>query len=270
MNFHTKIVSLYSAILTIQKINYIMKIFEILGQYWVLMFRVFKRPVKRSIITRQIITEMDKLGVDSIGIVAIISIFIGAVVSLQMIINFESPFIPSFLIGYATKEVLILEFSSTVVALILAGKVGSNIASELGTMRITEQIDALEVMGVNSANYLILPKIIGGVAFFPFLTIVSMVLGILGGYFVVFTVGSMTPNEYITGLLYYFKTSSVVYGLVKMVIFAYIITSVSAFCGYTKKDNTVEVGRASTKAVVYSVITILLFNLIITKLFFNY
>lgn len=247
-----------------------MKIFEILGRYWDLMAKVFRRPVKRSILTKQIITEIDKLGVDSIGIVMIISGFIGAVVALQMILNFESPFIPRYLIGYATKETLILEFSSTVVALILAGKVGSNIASELGTMRITEQVDALEVMGINSANYLILPKIIGGMVFFPFLTVVSMFVGILGGYVVVFTVGSMTPDDYITGLLFSFKVSNVLYGLIKMIVFAYIITSVSAFCGYTKKDNTIEVGRASTKAVVYSVISILIFNLLITKLFFNY
>lgn len=247
-----------------------MRVFEIIGSYWELMAKVFRRPVKRSILTRQIITEVDKLGVDSIGIVAIISAFIGAVVSLQMILNFESPFVPRYLIGYATKETLILEFSSTVVALILAGKVGSNIASELGTMRITEQVDALEVMGINSANYLILPKIVGGMVFFPFLTVVSMFVGIIGGYIVVFTVGSMTPDDYITGLFFSFKVSNVIYGLVKMVVFAYIITSVSAFCGYTKKDNTIEVGRASTKAVVYSVVTILIFNLVITKLFFNY
>lgn len=247
-----------------------MKIFELIGQYWLMMAKVFRRPAKRSILTKQIITEIDKLGVDSIGIVAIISAFMGAVVALQMILNFESPFIPTYLIGYATKETLILEFSSTVVALILAGKVGSNIASELGTMRITEQIDALEVMGINSANYLVLPKIIGAMVFFPFLTVVSNFVGIIGGYVVVFTVGSMTPDEYVTGVMFDSHITNVVYGLVKMVVFAYIITSVSAFYGYSKKDNTIEVGRASTKAVVYSVITILLFNLIITKLFFNY
>ena len=245
-----------------------MNILEILGQYWILMRKVFKRPVKRSILMKQIVTEIDNLGVGSIGIVSIISVFMGAVLALQMIINFESPFIPKYLIGYGTKETLILEFSSTIVSLILAGKVGSNIASELGTMRITEQIDALEVMGINSANYLILPKIIGGVFFFPFLTLISMVLGIIGGYVVVFTSDAITPDDYITGLLFTFSLHNIIYGLVKMTIFAYIITSVSAFCGYGPKDNTIEVGKSSTKAVVYSVITILLFNLILTKLFF--
>ncbi len=246
------------------------RILEMIGCYWQLMSKVFRRPAKRSILRRQIINEIDKLGVDSIGIVAIISVFIGAVVALQMIINFESPFIPKYLIGYATKETLILEFSSAVVALILAGKVGSNIASELGTMRITEQIDALEVMGINSANYLILPKIIAAVVFFPFLTIVSIFVGIIGGYLAILTTGSMTPDEYITGLFYYFRITGVIYGLVKMALFGYIITSISAFNGYSKKDNTIEVGRASTRAVVHSVIIILLFDLIITRLFFNY
>ncbi len=189
------------------------------------MSQVFRKPVKRSIMMRQTISEIDKLGVDSIGIVTVISAFIGAVVALQMIINFESPFIPKYLIGYATKETLILEFSSTVVALILAGKVGSNIASELGTMRITEQIDALEVMGVNSANYLILPKIVAAMFFFPFLTVISIFVGIIGGYVAILTVGSMTPDEYVTGLFYYFKVGGVVYGILKMVIFEYIITS---------------------------------------------
>ncbi len=247
-----------------------LKVFGLIGRYWLLMAKVFKRPVKRSILWKQIVNEIDKLGVDSIGIVVIISAFMGAVVALQMIINFESPFIPKYLIGYATKETLILEFSSTVMALILAGKVGSNIASELGSMRITEQIDALEVMGINSANYLILPKVIGAMIFFPFLTVVSIFIGIIGGYFSVLTVGSMTPDDFVTGLFFYFRVSGVIYGLVKMVIFAFIITSVAAYNGYIKKDNTIEVGQASTRAVVHSVIIILLFNLIITKLFFNY
>ncbi len=246
------------------------RVLELVGSYWMLMSRVFKRPVKKSIMWKQTINEIDKLGVDSIGIVMIISAFMGAVTALQMIINFESPFIPKYLIGYATKETLILEFSSTVMALILAGKVGSNIASELGTMRITEQIDALEVMGVNSANYLILPKIMGAMMFFPFLTIISIFVGIIGGYVSVLTVGSMTPDEFVTGLFFYLKVSSVVYGLLKMVIFAFVITSVAAYNGYIKKDNTIEVGRASTRAVVHSVIIILFFNLVITKLFFNY
>ena len=159
-----------------------LKIFELIGRYFIPMGKVFSRPEKRAIYRRRIIYEMESLGLNSIGPTAIISVFIGAVITLQMSINLESPFIPKYIIGYATRETMILEFSSTVVAPILAGKVGSSIASEIGTMRITEQIDALEIMGVNSASYPILPKIVATVLFFPFLAIPSIPIGIAGGY----------------------------------------------------------------------------------------
>ena len=159
-----------------------LKVFELIGRYFMLMGKVFSRPEKAAIYRRRIVFEMEALGVNSIGLTAIISVFIGAVITLQMCINLDSPFIPRSLVGYATRETMILEFSSAVVALILAGKVGSSIASEIGTMRITEQIDALEIMGVNSASYLILPKIVAAMVFFPFLTILSILIGILGGY----------------------------------------------------------------------------------------
>lgn len=183
-----------------------------------------------------------------------------------MCINLESPFIPKSLIGFATRETMILEFSSTVVALILAGKVGSNIASEIGTMRITEQIDALEVMGVNSANYLILPKIISTVLFFPFLTIMSIIIGSAGGYLVAVFTGVLNPDDYINGLMMDFRPFSIVYSLIKIAVFAFLITSISAFYGYFANGNSLEVGRASTKAVVVSSICILIFNLILTQL----
>ena len=159
-----------------------------------------------------------------------------------------------------------LEFSSTVVALILAGKVGSNIASEIGTMRITEQIDALEIMGVNSASYLILPKIVATVFFFPFLTILSMIIGIIGGYMIAALTGIMIPADYIEGLQYCFVQWEVTYSLIKIAVFAFIITSISAYCGYYAKGNSLEVGKASTRAVVSSSIVIMIFNLILTQL----
>ena len=247
-----------------------MKILAEIGRYMLLMKKVFQQPVKKSIFHRQLMDEMEKLGLNSIGIVAIISVFMGAVVALQMAINLESPFLPKFLIGYATRESLILEFSSTIVALILAGKVGSNIASEIGTMRITEQIDAFEIMGVNSANYLILPKIVSALIFFPFLTLLSMIVGMFGGYMIVFTVDMMTPDDFLTGMTDDFRPFLVLYGVVKMIIFAFIITSVSSYYGYYAKGNSLEVGRSSTKAVVSSTIVVLIFNVILTKLFFNY
>ena len=230
-----------------------------------LMGRVFSRPEKGRIYRRRVIAEMEAIGYNSIIITAIISVFMGAVVALQMAINLESPFIPKMLIGYATRETMILEFSSTVVALILAGKVGSSIASEIGTMRITEQIDALELMGVNSASYLILPKIVSAVVFFPFLCIMSTAVGVLGGYMISMLTGVVMPGDFLGGLHYDFKPWSGVYSLVKMAVFAFIITSVSAFYGYHAKGNSLEVARSATGAVVASSVTILLFNLILTQ-----
>ncbi len=242
-----------------------MKLLELTGRYFLLMAKVFSRPEKRSIFGRRLLFEMEALGLNSIGITAIISVFMGAVVTLQMCINLESPFIPPSLIGFATRETMILEFSSTVVALILAGKVGSNIASEIGTMRITEQIDALEVMGVNSAGYLILPKIVATVLFFPFLTVMSIVIGIAGGWMIATFTGVLNPDDYITGLWMDFRPFSIVYSLVKIAIFAFVITSISGFYGYYAEGNSLEVGRASTKAVVVSSICILIFNLVLTQ-----
>ena len=248
-----------------RKSSSMLKIFELIGRYFMLMGKVFSRPEKAAIYRRRIIFEMESLGVNSIGLTAIISVFIGAVITLQMCINLDSPFIPRSLVGYATRETMILEFSSAVVALILAGKVGSSIASEIGTMRITEQIDALEIMGVNSASYLILPKIVAAMVFFPFLTILSILIGILGGYLIAAATGIMIPADYVDGLLMDFKPYSITYTLIKTVFFAYIITSISAFYGYNARGNSLEVGTASTRAVVASCVVILLFDLILTQ-----
>ena len=241
-------------------------LFEYIGRYFILMGKVFSKPEERTIYWQRILVEMQTLGLSSIGIVAIISVFMGAVITIQMALNFESPFIPQYLIGYAARESMLLEFSSTIVALILAGKVGSNIASEIGTMRITEQIDALEIMGVNSASYLILPKIISTVIFFPFLTTLSMGIGIAGGYVLCILTGAVNPDAYITGIRYDFKPFYITYSLIKSSVFAFIITSISGFFGYYANGNSLEVGRASTQAVVISSIVILIFNLILTQL----
>lgn len=243
-----------------------MKFLKTLGEYCLLMKKVFSRPEKASIYMRRILFEMEALGLNSVVITIIISVFMGAVIALQMSINLESPFIPKSMIGYATRETMILEFSSTVVALILAGKVGSNIASEIGTMRITEQIDALEIMGVNSASYLILPKIVATAVFFPMLTVLSIFIGCVGGYAVADITGIMLTEDYVQGLLSDFKVYSIIYTLIKSVVFAFIVTSVSAFYGYNARDNSLEVGRASTQAVVASSMIILLFDLILTQL----
>ena len=236
------------------------------GKYVILIFRIFSKPEKTKIYLRQTIREIENLGVNSIGIVIIISIFIGAVITLQTRYNLESSWIPLYLIGLTARDTILLEFSSTMVGLILAGKVGSNIASEIGHMRITEQIDALEMMGVNSASYLILPKIIAAILFNPFLTIISMLVGIFGGWLAAIITGAVSSADYIYGIQYWFEPFYITYALVKTVVYAFIITSVSAYYGYFVKGGALEVGRASTKGVVYSCILILMFDVILTQL----
>lgn len=239
---------------------------EKVGAYTQLMYRVFAKPDKWSMFFRQYKEELKKQGIDSLAIVVIISIFIGAVITIQMIKNMENPLLPSTLIGLATRDILLLEFSSAILCLILAGKVGSNIASEIGTMRITEQIDALDIMGLNSSNFLIMPKIAAFVTIMPFLVLTSMFVGIIGGYGVAIFTDMITVKSYEAGIQFAFTPYYITYSIIKSVIFAFIITSVSSFYGYTVKGGALEVGKASTDAVVNSSVLILLFDIMLTKL----
>ena len=236
-----------------------------IGQYFMLLRRVFSVPEKKAIFSKQIILEIEKIGLNSLGIVIIISLFVGAVVTIQTAFNLSNPFLPKYLIGLATRDSLILEFSPTMICLILAGKVGSNVASEIGSMRVTEQIDALEMMGVNSANFLILPKIIAAMFFFPFLVIISMGIGMLGGWLGSISVDVATA-DFLYGLKHEFNPFYITYSLTKTVVFAFIITSVSSYYGYFTKGGALEVGVSSTKAVVYSSVVVLIFNFILTQL----
>jgi phospholipid/cholesterol/gamma-HCH transport system permease protein len=236
------------------------------GSYWMLLGKVFSRPEKTQIYYKQTMKEFVSLGLRSIGIVTIISFFMGAVITLQTAYNTENPIYPTYLIGLGCRDSILLEFSSTIVALILAGKVGSNIASEIGTMRVTEQIDALELMGVNSASYLILPKIVATLVFNPFLTLISIIVGIIGGWIAGTASGVITSQEFIYGIQYAFIPYYITYAIIKTLFFAFIITSISAYQGYYVEGGSLEVGRASTKAVVYSSVTLLLFNVILTQL----
>lgn len=236
-----------------------------IGQYFLLLRRVFSIPERKTIFFKQLILEIEKIGLNSLGIVIIISLFMGAVVTIQATLNLINPLLPNYLIGLATRDSLILEFSPTMIALILAGKVGSNVASEIGSMRVTEQIDALEIMGVNSANFLILPKIIAAMFFFPFLVIISMGIGMFGGWLGSISV-DVTTADFLEGLKYEFIPFYVTYALTKTIVFAFIITTVSSYYGYFTKGGALEVGVSSTKAVVYSSIVVLIFNFILTKL----
>jgi ABC transporter, permease protein len=242
------------------------KSLEMFGHYNLFLLKVFTIPDKWKEFFKRYIAEISKLGIDSIPLVIIISIFIGAVCAIQMQLNVTSPLIPRYAVGLATRDVILLEFSSSILCLILAGKVGSNIASEIGTMRVTEQIDALEIMGVNSANFLVLPKITALVSFIPVLVIFSMCTGLFGGYLVAEFTGIISVSTYIYGIQSFFVEWYVWYAIIKSLVFAFIISSIASYFGYYVKGGALEVGKASTNAVVSSSIIILLFDVLLTKI----
>jgi len=243
-----------------------MGLFEHVGKFSRFLVLVVSKPEKGRTFFSHILKEIHKLGVNSIGIVVIISLFMGAVIALQTAYNMQNPLLPDYLVGYTTRESMLLEFSSTIVGLILAGKVGSNIASEIGSMRVTEQIDALEIMGVNSASFLVLPKIIAAVFINPFLYILSVFVGILGGLSAGYLTGTVAISDFIYGVQFGFIPYYITYSLIKTCVFAFIITAVPSYYGYFVKGGALEVGKASTKAVVNSSILILLSNLILTQI----
>ncbi len=243
-----------------------MRFFTNFGRYLILMYKAFGRPQSGKYFRKQLVEEISLIGLNSLGIVLIISTFMGAVLVIQAGYNLENPLIPRFTIGNGVRESLILEFSPTIVSLILAGKIGSSISSQIGSMRVTEQIDALEIMGVNSASHIILPKIIAALISFPFLITISMITGMLGGYAAAVIWHIVSSNDFILGMHLYFYPFEIAYALIKTVVFAFLIVTISSFWGYYVKGGALAVGKSSTKAVVYSSIAILLANVLITKL----
>lgn len=235
-----------------------------LGKYFLMLGQTFRAPENWREYRKAFMRDLDHLGVSSLGIVTVISIFVGAVVTIQTDYNLNDPLVPKYYIALATRESIILEFSPTIVSLILAGKVGSNIASTLGSMRVTEQIDALEVMGVNPPAYLIFPKIIGLVIFNPILIVLSMFLGIVGGYLAAWS-GVMSVSDFLLGLQLDFNPYYVVYALIKTFVFAFIIVTISAYYGFYVKGGAIEVGVNATKAVVSSSVAIIVANYILTQ-----
>lgn len=238
-----------------------------IGQYCRFIGSLFRNREPLRTYPTLIINEMASIGIDSVFIVTIISLFIGAVTAVQTAANMFSPLVPKYIIGTITRDMVILELSTTFTCVILAGKVGSSIASSLGTMRITEQIDALEVMGINSASYLVLPKMVAGVAMFPLLCILSGVLGLLGGYIAGVGSGQLTAYEYIYGLRAQFDVGNIGFALTKSVCFGFLITTISAFKGYFVRGGSLEVGKNSTLAVTNSCIAMLLADYVIAQLF---
>jgi len=228
--------------------------------------QVFKRPQKGRIFYESLIREIEELGLKSLGIIMFISFFIGGVIALQTALNLDSAFIPKSLIGFAAKRSIILEFAPTFCSIILAGKVGSYITSSIGTMRVTEQIDALEVMGINSLNYLVLPKVIATVCFYPFLIIMGMMLGIFGGWLAGVLSGLFSGVDYIEGLQTDFKPFLIVYSIIKTLVFAFLIATVPSYHGYFVKGGSIAVGKASTQSVVWTTILIVIANYFLTQM----
>ncbi|TNF50002.1 MAG: ABC transporter permease [Bacteroidetes bacterium] len=243
-----------------------MKILSNAGKYFIMLGVVFKRPEKWSVFRTRMFDEVQLIGINSIFIVALMSTFMGGVIALQTASNMTSPWLPAYTVGYITQSSTILEFSPTIISLILAGKVGSNIASEIGTMRVTEQIDALEIMGVNSLNFLVLPKISAAIFFFPVLIVFSMALSMVGGWLALMASGLITTDTYVLGIRSFFEMKHVWYALTKTVVFGFLIVSIASFYGYYTKGGSLDVGRSSTQAVVSSSIAILIANFFLTQM----
>jgi phospholipid/cholesterol/gamma-HCH transport system permease protein len=245
-----------------------MNLFEHIGRYFMMLAAVFGRPEKGSVFRKRFLEEIDAIVVSSIPLVAFLSVFMGAVIALQTASSMSSPLLPDYTVGYITRSSTVLEFSPTIISLIIAGKVGSNIASEIGTMRVTEQIDALDIMGVNSIGYLMLPKILSATLFFPFVIIISMCLSLIGGWIAGVQSGFYSTETYLLGIraFWHEEQHTLYYALIKSVVFGFLITSIASYYGYYTKGGSLEVGRSSTKAVVAASVAILLANYVLTQL----
>lgn len=236
-----------------------------IGRYFLMWREIFRKPVKWSVMKGLIIKEIDSLIIESLGIVAFISFFVGGVVAIQTALNLTNPLIPKYLIGFATRQSVILEFAPTFISIIMAGKMGSFITSSIGTMRVTEQIDALEVMGVNSLNYLVFPKLVA-LMLYPFVIGIAMFLGILGGWIAAVYGGFGASSDFIGGIQMEFIPFHIAYAFIKTFFFAVLLATIPSFHGYYMKGGALEVGKASTISFVWTSVTIILVNYILTQL----
>ncbi len=242
-----------------------MKYFSEIGTYFLMLGQVFRRPTKSSVMRELIFKEIEELILNSLGIVIFISFFVGGVVSIQTALNMNNPLIPEMLVGYATRQSVILEFAPTFISIIMAGKIGSFITSSIGSMRVTEQIDALEVMGINSLNYLVFPKIIA-LLFYPFIIGMAMFLGIFGGWFASVYGGFTSSAAFTEGIQSDFIGFHLTYAFIKTLVFAFILATVPSYQGYYMKGGALEVGKASTYSFVWTSVIIILANYVITTL----
>ncbi|MFT5846494.1 MAG: phospholipid/cholesterol/gamma-HCH transport system permease protein [Psychroserpens sp.] len=236
-----------------------------IGTYFLMIAEMFRKPTKWSVMRTLILKDIEDLIIGSLGIVAFISFFVGGVITIQTALNIDNPLIPKYLIGFATRQSIILEFAPTFISVIMAGKVGSFITSSIGSMRVTEQIDALEVMGINSLNYLVFPKFIA-LMLYPFVISIAMFLGILGGMAAVIFGGFGTLEDYIIGIQMDFIPFHIIYAFIKTFVFAFILATIPSFYGYYMKGGALEVGKASTTSFVWTSVVIILLNYILTQL----
>ena len=236
-----------------------------LGTYFLMIAEMFRKPTKWSVMKQLILKEIDDLIIGSLGIVAFISFFVGGVVTIQTALNIDNPLIPKNLVGFATRQSIILEFAPTFMSIIMAGKVGSFITSSIGTMRVTEQIDALEVMGINSLNYLVFPKFVS-LMLYPFVISISMFLGILGGLAACVYGGYASMGDYIEGIQLDFTPFHMAYAFIKTLIFAFILATIPSYHGYYMKGGALEVGKASTTSFVWTSVVIIVLNYLLTQL----
>ena len=235
------------------------------GLYFIMLKDIFSKFTKWSALKKLILKDIDDLIIGSLGIVAFISFFVGGVIAIQTALNTDNPMLPRYLVGYATKQSIILEFAPTFMSIIMAGKVGSFITSSIGTMRVTEQIDALEVMGINSLNYLVFPKIVA-LLLYPFIITIAIFLGILGGWMACVYGGFSTSEDFVYGLQLDFEVFHIIYAYIKTLFFAFILATIPSFHGYYMKGGALEVGKAATSSFVWTSVVIILVNYVITQL----
>lgn len=241
-------------------------VLEIIGEYFLFLKKVFTKPTKASIFFRKLVDEMDSMGVGSLLIVCIVAICMGSVITIQTALQIESSWIPKWTLGFTVRTSVVMELCPTIISLLLVGNLGSRITSEIGSMRVTEQIDALEVMGINSASYLVLPKIIASLIVNPILIIISIFFALMGGYVTVLLTGVTSSYDYIDGLTSFFRMYDIYYVLVKTIVFAFIISSVSSFYGYRIEGGALELGKANVNSIVVASFLILMLNLVITQI----
>lgn len=236
------------------------------GRFVLLMTEMVTRPERPAVIWKRTMEEAVLIGIDSVFIVSLVAAFIGAVTCVQIAYNLVNPLIPQSMVGYMVREMTVLELAPTITSIVLAGKVGSSIAGVLGTMRITDQISAIDAMGINSASYLVLPRILAAILVFPLLIILAMNLSVLGGYVASQVSGIMPGADYVEGIRFDFKPFTIIYALIKSVVFAFLVTATSAYKGYSVHGGALEVGAAGTAAVTNSIIAILLADYVLAAI----